>query len=77
MAAHRDDVSLLALLDLRAAFDTVDHGILLQRLHISHHINGQVLDWFRNYLTGRRASVLYSGDTTSAVLIEYGVPQGQ
>ena len=58
------------------AFDTVDHGVLLQRLLISHHINGQTLDWIRSYLTGRCESVLYSGDTTSAVLVEYGVPQG-
>ena len=76
MAADRGDVSLLALLDLSAAFDTVDHCILLQRLHTSHHINGLVLDWFRSYLTGRRESVLYGGETTSAVLVEYRVPQG-
>ena len=56
--------------NLSAAFDMVDHGILLQRLHISYHINGQVLDWFRSYLTGRHESVFYGGDTTSAVLVE-------
>ena len=64
-------VSLLALLDLSAAFDTVSHGILLHHLHTSHHINGLVLDWFRSYLTSRSESVLYRGDTTSAALIEY------
>ena len=73
MAADRGDVSLLALLDLNlsAAFDTVDHGILLKRLHTSHHINGLALDWFRSYLTARRESILYSGDTTSAALVLY------
>ena len=76
MAADRGDVSLLALLDLSAAFNTVDHGILLQHLHTSHHINGLALDWFTSYLTGRRESVLYGGDTTSAALVEYRVPQG-
>ena len=76
MAADRDDVSLLALLDHSAAFDTVDHGILLQRLHTSHHINGLALDWFRSHLTGRRESVRYGGDTASAALVQYGVPQG-
>ena len=35
-----------------------------------------MLDWFRSYVTGRRESVLYGGDTTSAALVEYGVPQG-
>ena len=76
MATVRGDVSLLALLDLSAAFDTVDHGIILQRLHAIHHINRLTLDWFRSYLTSRRESVHYSGDTTSAALVEYGVPQG-
>ena len=76
MAADRGDVSLLPLLYLSATFDTVDHGILLQRLHTSHHINGLALDWFRSYLTGKCESVLYGGDTTSAVLVEYEVPQG-
>ena len=52
MAADRGDVSLMARLDLSAAFDTVDHGILLQRLYTSHHINRLALDWFRSYLTG-------------------------
>ena len=67
---------LLALLDISAAFDTVDHGILLQRLHTSHHINGLALDWFWIYLTGRRERVLYGGDTTLAALVEYVVLQG-
>ena len=76
MIADRGDVSLLALLELSAAFNTVNHGILLQHLNTSHHINGLALDWFRSYLIGRRESVLYGGDTTSAALVEYGVSQG-
>ena len=76
MAANRREVSLLALLDLRADFDTVNHGILLQRLHTCHHINCLALDWFRRYITGRHKSVQYGGDTISAALVEYGISQG-
>ena len=52
------DVVLLMLLDLSAAFDTVDHNILLRRLKISYGFSGQALGWLTSYLDGRRQSVL-------------------
>jgi hypothetical protein len=53
----RGNTALLALLDLSDAFDTVDHDILLNRLHVSFGISGSSLSWFRSYLSGRRQSV--------------------
>ncbi len=68
--------SLLTLLDLSAAFDTVDHRILLNRLKSRFGISGVALQWFRSYLTDRRQSICISDTTSSPRSLEFGVPQG-
>ena len=45
--------AVLLMLDLSAAFDTIDHGILLSRLNSLYSISGDVLDWFKSYLSNR------------------------
>ena len=50
-------VNFLLLLDLSAAFDTVDYDTLLPRLQFSFGIQGKVLSWFQSYLSGRSASI--------------------
>jgi hypothetical protein len=70
------DAAVLALLDQSAAFDTIDHSILLSRLTCRFGITGSVLTWFRSYLYDRCQSVSISGVNSAAVYLSFGVPQG-
>ena len=72
---HGDSV-ILALLDQSAAFDLIDHGILLNRLSTQFGVTGVPLRWFESYLSGRLQSVCIKGVCSSPVPLQYGVPQG-
>ena len=50
-------MTLLVLLDLSAAFDSVDHAIFLQRISTSFGVNGIALKWFKSYIHGRSQKV--------------------
>ncbi len=67
--------SVLILLDLSAAFDTVNHQILLSTLS-SLGITGILLRWFESYLTGRSFRVAWGGEVSKAHQLVTGVPQG-
>ena len=58
---NRQHVSLLVLVDLSAAFDTVDHAILLRPLETSFCVTGDVLKWFASYLSGRFRRIAVNG----------------
>jgi len=70
------DLSVLALLDLSAAFDTVDHDILLTRLNVSFGISGGALDWLQSYLTSRLECVRRGSAWSTHKTVRFGVPQG-
>ena len=57
MNVNDQRVTLLFLLDLSAAFDTVDHDTLMHRLQFTSSINGKVLSWFSSYLSGRSQQI--------------------
>ncbi len=75
-AMDKEEVMLLLVLDLSAAFDTVDHAILLQRLENRFRITGTVLQWIKSYLQDREQLVLLSGERSDPRKLECGVPQG-
>ena len=62
-------------IDLRKAFDTVNHEILLTKLE-HYGIRGNMLHWFKSYLSNRKQYVSVNGKSSLPLDISYGVPQG-
>lgn len=62
-------------LDLKKAFDTVDHGILLSKLS-SIGLSENSLQWFQSYITGRKQRTCCENELSSELPVTHGVPQG-
>ena len=75
VAADSGSISILILLDLSAAFDTISHPILLSRLS-SIGLSHTPLSWFHSYLTGRTQFVQLKSFTSTPSPVTSGVPQG-
>ena len=74
-AMDNKKVSIMVLLDMSKAFDSIRHDILLSKLQNLDFSQG-TLDWFQSYLSNRQQCVRI-GDAVSKVLpLEFGVPQG-
>ena len=75
-ALDTDSSAILLMLNLSAAFDTINHDIRLSRLCNVYGITSDTLYWFRSYLTGRIQSVVIEDALSVDLEIGYGVPQG-
>ena len=71
----KGDIVITLLIDLKKAFDTIDHRILLRKLY-SYGIRGSMLKWMESYLTDRSQYVVFDGKVSETRSIECGVPQG-
>ena len=75
-AADSEEVSILGLLDMSTAFDTVDHAILFERLKSAYGFSGTVLSKVCSFLTDREQRVVFNGQSSSTLTMSFGVPQG-
>ncbi len=76
LALDQGCISLLVLLDLSAAFDTIDHDILIDRSQNYTGVQGQALRWFRSYLSDHYYFVYLNGESSQLSPVKYGLPQG-
>ena len=75
-AIENQEIACLVLLDLSTAFDTVNNGILLQRLTNLFGITGTVKTWIASYLIDQSHKVKVGSSESSLVTLKCGVPQG-
>ena len=76
IALDQGKSTLLVTLDMSAAFDTVDHQMLLKRYNSDFGICGVALDWLTSYLTGRKQMIKVGDFCTAPTPVEFGFPQG-
>jgi hypothetical protein len=75
-AIDNRSAAALVLLDMSAAFDTIDHSLLLQRLRNTFGIDGKVLTWITSYLSDRFQKITIGNVTSQPKKLKQGVPQG-
>ena len=76
LSLNKGNISVLALLDFSSAFDTIDHTILVHRLHTDFGFTDTVLQWFSSYLTDRTHYVSQCNHCSDFAPVHSGVPQG-
>ena len=76
VSINAGNLVLLVLLDLSAAFDTINHKFLIQKLSSISGIKDTALNWFISYLTDRSQTVLVGTSFSEPSILTCGVPQG-
>ena len=76
LSLNKGNISVLALLDFSSALDTIDHPILVHRLHTYFGFTDTVLQWFSSYLTERTHYVSLSNHCSAFAPVHSSVPQG-
>ena len=76
LALARGEATAVVLLDQSAAFDTIDHGTLIECLSSWFGVGGVVLNWFKSYLCDRYQCIKIGSVLSDAKRLLYGVPQG-
>ena len=76
LSPNKGNISVLALLDFSSAFDTIDHPILVHRLHTDFGFTDTVLQWFSSYLTDSMHYVSLSNHCSDFAPVHTGVPKG-
>ena len=74
-AVDKGDLKGVCMLDMSAAFDVVDHSILLDKLKL-YGFDTNSLNWMENYLSGRTQAVYIDGTLSPFLPVSVGVPQG-
>ena len=76
LSSDKGFISLRVLLDLSAAFDTIGHLILIDRLKNLVGLSGQALSWIRSYLSERHQFVYTANESSYRSGVRYGIPHG-
>ena len=76
MNMEMQQVTALVAIDLSAAFNTVDHTVLLKVLQQHFGVNGKVLNWMDTYLRPRGFKINIGNDHSKYIPIDFSVPQG-
>ena len=76
LSLNKGNIYVLALLDFSSAFDTIDHPILVHRLHIDIGFTDTVLQWSSSYLSDRTHYVSLYNHCSAFIHVHSGVPQG-